>query len=69
MDKLTNLIWAIVFIIAISLALNAAGIDLSDDYDGKQVITQLDCQKRGVKTTTKENGTFWQTELVCKERE
>lgn len=69
MKALENLLWAIVFIIAISLVLNAAGIDLSDDYDGRQVITELDCLERGVKTTTKANGTFWQTELVCKEKE
>lgn len=68
MQALKNLLWAIVLLVGFSLALDAAGIDLSNDYDGKQVITELDCQKRGVKTTTKANGTLWQTELVCKEK-
>lgn len=68
MQVIKNILWAIVFLVGLSIALDAAGIDLSNDYDGKQVITELECQKRGVKTTSTANSTLWQTELVCKEK-
>ncbi|QIM65235.1 hypothetical protein [Frederiksenia canicola] len=63
MNKLINLLWAIVFIVGFSLALNAAGIDLSDDYDGKQLTVQLECQHGQL--VLKPTGELLQTALVC----
>lgn len=65
MNKLINLLWAIVFIVGFSLALNAAGIDLSDDYDGKQLTVQLECQQQNGQLVLKPTGELLQTALVC----
>lgn len=65
MNALTNLLWAIVLVVGLSLAMTAAGITLHDDYDGKQVMTLLECQDLGQKAVTKPNGIFFQQSLTC----
>lgn len=65
MNALTNLLWAIVLVFGLSLAMTAAGITLNDDYDGKQVMTLLECQDLGQKAVTKPNGIFFQQSLTC----
>lgn len=65
MNALTNLLWAIVLAVGLSLAMTAAGITLNDDYDGKQVVSLLECQDLGQKAVTKPNGIFFQQSLTC----
>lgn len=64
-DLIKNTLWAVVFVLVLSLAMDVAGITLHDDYDGKQIIDQLGCQKQNGKLTLKPNGTLYQDSFVC----
>lgn len=64
MQQLQNLLLAIILLIGLSLALDAAGIDLSTDFDGKQVALEIECSNQ---SQLKPNGVLWQQSLICKE--
>lgn len=64
MQQLSSLLWTIIFLVGLSLALDAAGIDLSTDFDGKQVPLEIECQNQ---TQLEPNGVLWQQSLICKE--
>lgn len=64
MQQLQNLLLAIILLIGLSLALDAAGIDLSTDFDGKQLPLEIECCG---KLQLEQNGMLWQKSLICKE--
>ena len=38
----------------------------SNDFEGKQVLEQVNCQQAGGEMINRSNGTLFQTEYVCK---
>lgn len=64
MQQLSNLLWAVILAVGLLLALEAAGIDLSQDFDGKQLPLETECNG---KLQLEPNGFLWQKSLVCKE--
>lgn len=64
-EIIKNTLWAVVLVLALGLTMDVAGITLHDDYDGKQLIEQAECQKQNGKLTLKPNGTLYQDSLVC----
>lgn len=64
MQQLQNLLHVIILMVGLSLVLEVADIDLSTDFDGKQVPLEIECQNQ---TQLEPNGVLWQQSLICKE--
>ncbi len=64
-DIIKNVLWTLVLLLALTFAMDVAGITLHDDYDGKQVVSLIECQDLGQKAVTKPNGIFFQQSLTC----
>lgn len=68
-DIIKNVLWTLVLLLALTFAMDVAGITLHDDYDGKQIIDQIECQNQNGKLTLKPNGILFQESLVCENGE
>lgn len=67
MQQLSNLLWAVILAVGLSLALDAVGVDLSTDFDGKQLPFETECRERGGELKLAPNGVLWQKALICQE--